>query len=129
MFNMSINECYKQNNLITPINSSLSNFENNLTYQNNIKPEEPVICIPKTQKRKDFKIGSFCSFLLILFINSFFLFITIYVFFISTSLLNKYSDFKIISSNIYLKIYYFFWIISGYIFTIGNLYNIFVIFY
>ena len=126
---MSINECCDKNNLITPINSSSSDFENNLSNnQDDIKLQEPVIKIPKTQERKRLKIGSFCIFLLDMIISSFYLFLGMHIFFLITSFLYKYSYFKINSSNAILNIYCMIWIISGYLFSVGNLYNIFIVF-
>ena len=50
---MACNECTNQNDLITPITPSSSDFVNSSTINpDSSNPEDPVICIQQTQKKK-----------------------------------------------------------------------------
>ena len=78
---MNCNECTNQNDLITPITPSSSDFENSSTINpDSSNPEDPVICIQQTQKKSIYKEIVFYIFYSHF---SFFCYISIYYLYIN----------------------------------------------
>jgi len=105
-----------------------SNSDNNLTDNpDDIKLEEPIIHISKTQKRSGLSIKTFCIYfwrIIGCLIN---LSISAHLIYISTVFFKEYSNYNLFSRSINIKNLLIAWNIFGYLFSFGNMFFLFII--
>ena len=124
---MTSNEYIKQNDQITPITPSSSDFVNNFNINaDSANFEEPFYMHTTNQKKKILTKKCFWKYFIYFIVILVFLVISIFIIYTSTLILYEISNLEICSKGSSFYKYLIACIISAYLFSIGNFLSIFI---